>query len=69
MRTARRLVPGGSLVTSLERASPAYQRGRARLESFVHALQQSDFAQQDDETEAPPEKSAGYVKPNERQPR
>ena len=69
MRKTRRLVPRDSLLAALERASPTYQRDRARLESFVHALQQSDFAQPDDGTEARPVTSAGYVKPKERQPR
>jgi len=69
MRTTRRLARGGSLVTTLERASPTYQRDRARLESFVHAFEQSDFAERDDDTEARPEQGAGYVKPNERHPK
>ena len=68
MRTARHLVPA-SLLTAPERASPANERGRARLEGFLRAFQQSGFAEPDNETEARPEPSVGYVKPSERQPR
>jgi hypothetical protein len=67
MRMPHPPVPGGSPVTALER-SPTVPSGRARLVSFVHALQQSDFAEAD-ETGARPATSAAYVKPSERQPK